>query len=222
MGVEVVRHARARRARLSVDPASGRVRLTLPLRAPLKSSLAWAEAHRAWIAAQQARLPRPRPFVPDAILPIGDDAVTIDWDERRSRTVTRSDDRLLCGGPREGLPRRIEAWLRREARQQLTLETHHYAVKAGVEVAQVAIGDPKARWGSCSSRGVIRYSWRLILAPSFVRRSTVAHEVAHRVHMNHGPAFHTLVATLFEGDPDAARAWLRANGAALHWYGRES
>ncbi|KQM37444.1 hypothetical protein ASE59_14395 [Sphingomonas sp. Leaf10] len=129
---------------------------------------------------------------------------------------------LTCGGPIDQFPTRIERWLKREALRVLAEDTAHYAAKAGVTVAQVAIGDPKARWGSCSSSGTIRYSWRLLLAPTHVRRATVAHEVAHRVHMHHGPAFHALVAELFEGDPDAARHWLRAEGAALHWFGRVS
>ena len=108
------------------------------------------------------------------------------------------------------------------AQVQLASDTAHYAAKAGVSVTKVAIGDARGRWGSCAVDGVIRYSWRLILAPGWVRRATVAHEVAHRVHMNHGPAFHALVAQLYEGDPTPARAWLRAHGAGLHWVGRSS
>ncbi|HVJ02987.1 MAG TPA: M48 family metallopeptidase, partial [Sphingomonas sp.] len=84
----------------------------------------------------------------------------------------------------------------------------------------VSIGDPRGRWGSCASSGAIRYSWRLILAPQHVRRATVAHEVAHRIHMNHSPAFHRLVALLYEADPTPAREWLRRNGAMLHRVGR--
>jgi len=92
---------------------------------------------------------------------------------------------------------------------------------AGVTVTKVSVADPKARWGSCASTGAIRYSWRLILAPEWVRRATVAHEVAHRVHMNHGAEFHALVRQLDENDPARSSAWLRANGAALHWIGRD-
>lgn len=219
-GVEVVRHPTARRARLSVDPASGKVRLVLPRRAALSKLAGWIEEHRGWIATQRARLPSPRPFAPGATLPFGDGELTIDWIENRPRTVRRQGETLVCGGPLDGLARRIEAWLRREAKRVLVDETAHYAARAGVTVAEVTIGDPRARWGSCTASGRIRYSWRLILAPDHVRRSTVAHEVAHRVHLNHSPAFHATVDALFEGDPDAARAWLRQNGAALHWVGR--
>ncbi len=136
------------------------------------------------------------------------------------RTPRLDGEQLVCGGPREGLERRIERWLRAEALRVLSAETAEYAERAGVGVTSVSVGDPRGRWGSCASSGAIRYSWRLILAPDHVRRATVAHEVAHRIHMNHSPAFHRLVETLFEADPTPARAWLRRNGAALHWVGR--
>jgi predicted metal-dependent hydrolase len=218
--IEIVRNARARRIRLSVDPASGKARLTLPRRTALKPALAWAEQQAAWLSAQRARLPEPRPFEPGTTLPFRGGALTIDWQPDRPRRVVLDDDRLLAGGPIEALPRRIETWLRRTALDLLREETAFYAARAGVAVVTVAIGDPRGRWGSCSSTGAIRYSWRLILAPDFVRRATVAHEVAHRVHMNHGPAFHALAAQLLDDDPAPARAWLKRHGAALHWIGR--
>ncbi|MES2055653.1 MAG: SprT family zinc-dependent metalloprotease [Pseudomonadota bacterium] len=220
--VEVIRNARARRAKLSVDPASGRVRLTLPPRAPLKEALRWAEEQSGWVEAQRAKLPQARPFAPGAEIPVDDAALTIDWHPDAPRRVVRDGQLLRCGGSLDGLSRRIELWLKREALRILSVETAEFAARAGVGVTRVAIGDPRARWGSCASTGVIRYSWRLILAPAYVRRSTVAHEVAHRVYMHHGPEFHALADALTEGDPAASRVWLRANGAALHWFGRLS
>ena len=218
--IELVRHPTARRIRLAFDPASGRAKLVVPRRASAKAALAWAEQHRAWIAAQRAALPRARPFVDGATIPFGDTTLTIVWGEGASRIVRRADDQLLINGPRETIGRRVEAWLRGEALRLLSADTADYAALAGVSVGKVAIGDAKARWGSCSSGGTIRYSWRLVLAPEAVRRATAAHEVAHRVHMNHSPAFHALVARLYGGDPTPHRQWLRTNGAALHWFGR--
>lgn len=219
-GLVVVRHPRARRTRLSLDPVTGQARLTLPPRASLDRALAWAGEQRAWLVREAARLPTARPFVPGAEIPMDGATLTITWDAALPRMPRRSGDRLVLGGPVETVPRRVEAWLKREALALLSAETHDYAVAAGVTVARVAIGDARARWGSCAHDGVLRYSWRLILAPPAVRRATVAHEVAHRVHMNHGPAFHALVATLYGRPPDAERRWLRDHGAALHWYGR--
>ncbi len=221
-GLEIVRHPRARRSRLSIDPATGRARLVVPTRAALKPALAWAAGKADWLAAQRAALPTPRPFASGAILPVADAILTIAWREGPRRALRHDGDRIDCQGAVETLPRRIEAWLKRRALDLLTQETAEFAAKAGVAVAKVAVGDAKGRWGSCASTGVIRYSWRLIFAPGFVRRATVAHEVAHRVHMNHGAAFHALVARLLGEDPAPARAWLRTHGAGLHWFGRSS
>jgi len=219
---DVVRHPTARRIRLSLDPASGRARLVVPKRAALKPALAWARGKADWIAEQRARLPRPMPYEPGMVLTVADVPLTLAWEAGTRRRIEVAGDRLSVSGPIETLPRRVEAWLRRQALDLLTAETAHYAAAAGVTVATVAIGDARGRWGSCAHDGAIRYNWRLILAPGWVRRATVAHEVAHRVHMNHAPAFHALVEQLYGQDPTPARAWLRAHGAALHWVGRSS
>ena len=92
------------------------------------------------------------------------------------------------------------------------------AAHAGLRVGRIGIGDPRSRWGSCTHDGDLRYSWRLILAPDHVRRATVAHEVAHLRHMDHGADFHALVDELHDGDVGAARAWLRREGRGLHRY----
>jgi predicted metal-dependent hydrolase len=220
--LHVVRHPRARRARLSFDPASGRAKLVIPVRAALKPALAWARGKADWIAEQRARLPQPHPFAPGVQLTVADERLTIEWRPDAARLPRREGDRLVLGGPMDALPRRVEAWLKRSSLALLTQETAEFAAKAGVGVDKVTVADPRGRWGSCSSTGAIRYSWRLVLAPGWVRRATVAHEVAHRVHMNHGAAFHALVAELFEEDPTPARAWLRAHGANLHWIGRST
>jgi predicted metal-dependent hydrolase len=218
--LDVVRHPRARRTKLAFDPLTGRARLTLPPRASLARALAWMREQGDWIDRQRATLPEPRPFVPGATIPVAGEALTIDWVADAPRAVRREGDRLVLGGPAETVPRRIAAWLRATALAHLEADTAHYAALAGVKVATVQVGDPRGRWGSCAHDGAIRYSWRLVLAPPEVRRATAAHEVAHRVHMNHAPAFHALVATLYGADPTPARRWLRANGAQLHWYGR--
>ena len=220
--LDIVRHARARRTKLSFDPITGRARLTVPPRAALDRALAWAREQQAWLAAQQARTPQPRPFLSGEIIPVADEALVIDWRADAPRTPRREDDRLILGGPADLVPRRVEAWLRRTALSLLEADTALYAARAGVTVARVAVADPRGRWGSCAHDGAIRYSWRLVLAPAEVRRATAAHEVAHRVHMNHSPAFHALVARLYGSDPTPHRRWLAANGAQLHWYGRSA
>ncbi len=207
--------------RLSVDPRDGTVRLTLPQRAALKPALAWVEGKRGWIEATLATLPAPHAIVPGGTIPFEGGLLRILWREGGSRIVRREAEALVLGGPAESLAPRVLRWLRREALARLEAETRAFGLRAGVSIGRVAVGDPRARWGSCSSAGDIRYSWRLILAPVAVREATVAHEVAHRLHMDHSPAFHAAVAALLGRDPAAERVWLRRHGAALYWIGRQ-
>ena len=221
--IEVVRHPRARRMKLSIDNATGQVRLTLPPRVALAEVLRLIEANRRWIAGKVASLPLPRPIRPGGYLPFNGNEMMLDWqpDLPRRPELDVAGKRLSVGGPFEGLAARVERWMRGEALRLLTEETDHYARKAGCPVEAVRVGDPKGRWGSCSSRSRIAYSWRLVMAPEWVRRAVVAHEVAHLVHLNHSPAFHRLHRQLLGCEPAPAKAWLAVHGPALYWVGRD-
>jgi predicted metal-dependent hydrolase len=213
---------RARQMRLSVDPRDGAVRLTLPRRASMDNALRWAETKRGWVESQLARLPTTMPIINGMIFDVAGEMLQLDWSAHHPRKPVKQEGYLRIGGPAEGLEARLLRWLKDEGRRLFDLETQEFAQKIGVSVPPVGVGDPVSRWGSCAANGQIRYSWRLILAPSFVRRATIAHEVAHRVHMNHGSAFHALVKDILGEDPAPARQWLRTNGSALHWFGRSS
>jgi predicted metal-dependent hydrolase len=216
----IIRRRGAKGMRLSIDPRDASVRLSLPLRAPLRPALTWAAGKRAWIEAELAKMPCGEPIVAGMRLCIGGEDVALDWSAAYPRNPVVASGQLRVGGAVEQMPARVLRFLKRLALETLTRETLDLASAHGITISKVGVGDPKSRWGSCASSGDIRYSWRLILAPSSVRLATVAHEVAHRVHMNHSREFHDLVATLYGADPSPARGWLRANGTALHWFGR--
>lgn len=207
---------RARRLRLRLDTKGEGLTLTVPRGVSRRRALAWASEHEEWALEALGRRGSGVALAPGAMVPLYGVPHVVDWSAERPRRVQVEPGRLVCGGPLEGLQARLVRWLRAEALAVLTVETKEFAAKRGLKVERVSVGDPRSRWGSCSSSGTIRYSWRLILAPEFVRRATVAHEVAHLVHMNHAPPFHALVAELLEDDPASARAWLRREGAALH------
>jgi predicted metal-dependent hydrolase len=211
---------RARRLRLYVDPRTRSALLTMPRRVSRRSALAWAAEHGDWLKAALDALPEAVAIVPGTQLPLRGEPHRIDWHPERPRRIEVEPGRLIAGGPADGLEGRVLRWLKAQAHVLLEHETNELAAKAGVMASRIRVGDPVSRWGSCSSAGAIGYSWRLILAPDFVRRATVAHEVAHLVHLNHGHEFHALVENLLGADPRPARQWLRGEGASLHALGR--
>lgn len=221
MPLEVIRRSGMRRMNLRIDAKRGRVCLTLPRFAPLGPAMRWVSEKRPWVEAQLAALPGADPIRPGMTIPCGDLSYLLCWDEKERRTPEIDGLTLRVGGPLAALGPRVMRWLKRQALDRLSAETAIVAARAGVTIEAVGIGDPTSRWGSCSASGAIRYSWRLILAPDFVLKATVAHEVAHRIHMNHGPAFHVLVDELLGSSAKPARCWLKAHGAGLHSFGRE-
>ncbi|WP_336962035.1 SprT family zinc-dependent metalloprotease [Sphingobium aquiterrae] len=219
MPIRVRKMARARGYRLTMDVARSELRLSMPPRAAIRQALAWVQGQEAWIREQIAAAPDAVPLAPGMAIPLEGREVTIVHDPALPRGVREDGDRLLVGGAAESVGPRLLRWLRTRAKSVLEAETLACAAREGLRVGPISIGDPRSRWGSCASSGAIRYSWRLILAPPEVRRATVAHEVAHLIHMDHSPAFHAAHARLLGADPAPARAWLRRHGAALHRVG---
>ncbi|MFL6735653.1 MAG: M48 family metallopeptidase [Sphingomonas sp.] len=210
----------ARRLRLRFDEAAGVLKLTCPWRTSRRTALGWALDQRDWIDAQLARAEPGEPFIPGVTIPVDGENVRIAWREDWPRTPSLVGGELRCGGPEAAVPRRVEAFLKRRARDTLSLDIAEYSAAAAVTPRSVTIGDAATRWGSCSSRGRIRMSWRLIFAPPQVRRYVAAHEVAHLVHLNHGPEFKALEARLFGPGLSQAKATLRRIGPGLRRVGR--
>ena len=220
--VRVRRHRQARRYTLRINAANREVVLTMPPRGSVRQAKEFAQKHGAWIAARLRRLPDGAPFVHGAVLPLRGAEHRIDHRRGARGTVwieAQADERLLCvAGQAPHLPRRVQDYLKREAKRDLETASRQAALALGVEVKRVSVRDQSSRWGSCSTSGVLSYSWRLILAPPFVLDYLAAHEVAHLIEMNHSRRFWRLVERICP-DMGRAKAWLDAHGADLHRYG---
>ncbi|MBV8889195.1 MAG: M48 family metallopeptidase [Alphaproteobacteria bacterium] len=210
---------RARRMMLRVDAARRAVELVLPQGVAPELGLRFLAAKRGWIEARLATLPAPVAFVEGAIVPVLGVPHRIRREHDRSAPpVTIAEAEIRVRGEPEHLARRVRDHLAALARQELGVRARRLALLVGKPVARVSVRDTRSRWGSCSAKGSLSFSWRLILAPEPVLEYVVAHEVAHLVEMNHGPRFWRLVQSLVP-DSAAPRAWLRQNRARLLAYG---
>ena len=218
--IEINANPRARQISLRADAVRGCLRVNMPVRARLADASALIAAHQPWIAARVGRWPHPQPFTPGAMIPFNGATLQIDWRPTLAPGVRREGDRLIVGGPLSTLSGRTTRWLRTEALAQLAPATQALAAQIGQPVRKISVRDTASRWGSCARSGAISFSWRLIMAPDWVRHSVVAHEVAHLLHHNHGAEFWGLARELTGADPAKSRRWLAAHGAALHWVGR--
>jgi len=108
----------------------------------------------------------------------------------------------------------LEKWYKTAARRVLTERVIHYAQKFGLKYEKIRLSSARTRWGSCSSRGTLSFTWRLVMAPLEVVDYVVIHELAHLRVKNHSPVFWAEVAKMLP-DFKRPRAWLKKNGRSL-------
>jgi predicted metal-dependent hydrolase len=216
--VSIRRMAQARRFTLRVRASSRDAVLTMPPRARIGDARTFIERHGGWIATRLNRIPDALDFSPGAVVPLRGTAHPVIHRPDRRGTVWIENEEIHVAGAAEFVPRRVQDFLKREAKKELDAATRRHAATLGVKVTRVTLRDQTSRWGSCSSTGSINYSWRLILAPPFVLDYLAAHEVAHLREMNHSIHFWRIVQDLCPGF-EVAKAWLRSHGAQLHRYG---
>jgi predicted metal-dependent hydrolase len=217
LGVTV--RAQARRMILRVDPADGRVRLTLPPGVPLGDARRFLDRHVDWIRRQRARLPARVVFADGAEVPIlGREHRIKHLQGRGKHPVWCEFGILWVTGAAEHIPRRVGDFLKGRARTEIVRRVNDKTRGLPRKPGRITLRDTRSRWGSCSVAGDLNFSWRLVMAPETVLDYVVAHEVAHLVHLDHSPAFWALVEELTDATKEA-RAWLRHHGARLHSYG---
>ena len=133
------------------------------------------------------------------------------WISRHIEKIKKTRERFEAE-PTEKLTREKVIALAEEALKIIPARVEYFAKVIGVTYGKITIRNQKTRWGSCSQKGNLNFNWKLALMPEEILDYLVVHELAHRVEMNHSPAFWAVVA---EEIPDykTRREWLRQNGA---------
>lgn len=213
------RNRQAKRLILRVDRTGGGLVVTLPPRLGLDDGRDFLAKNLDWARRSLGRLPEPVPFCDGAAIPFRGTPHRIRH-RPGGRGIEVRTGELNVGGRPEHLARRLRDWLRDRAREDLAGHARDAADRLGRTAGRITVRDTVSRWGSCSrGSGNMSFSWRLILAPSWVAAYVAAHEAAHLVEPNHSDRFWALLRDL-DPNTDAAETWLRDEGPNLHRYGR--
>lgn len=214
--VIVRRNPRSKAMTLRLSPDGREVRVTIPKWGRTADALAFANARRDWLASELAALPVADSVRSGGTLRFRGEVLAIRHDPTAPRKPVLDDGEVVLGGPDDSLEGRLRRWLEAQSRALNAPDLAHYCALVDKPMPRLALSGARRRWGSCAPDGSIRINWRLIMAPDMVRRSVIAHEVAHLVHFNHSPRFHALLKDLFEDDIREANAWLKREGRALY------
>jgi predicted metal-dependent hydrolase len=221
--VALRRRPTAKRITLRVSNATGEVVLTIPERTELATAQRFVDSHGHWIATRLARVPERIAFEHGSSLPLrGTPHKIIHWTNIRGTTRatrgSRNEPIIAVSGEEPHLARRVREFLEAEARKDLAACVKLHTAKLGIAAKRITVRDTTSRWGSCSARGALNFSWRLILAPPFVLDYLAAHEVAHLKELNHSARFWRLAHELCPRTEEA-EIWLKRHGSELHRFG---
>lgn len=219
--LDLRRSHRARSIIVSADTVKGVVRLTVPTHASENQALRFAQSKSEWLHARFVEAVPPVPVEDGGQIAFLGEPYVIRWSPEFARAPRLIEDEIRLGGPAEHVESRILRWFKTQAREIFAEDLEFYCARAGTDLPRLAVGDARRRWGSCSGRQSIRLSWRLVMAPPHVRRSVVAHEVAHLRHMDHSKRFYALLDQIYESDRLVADRWLKDHGRGLHMVGAE-
>jgi predicted metal-dependent hydrolase len=206
------RSERARRIRVTVDPARG-VEVVLPRRAGIQEAAAAVVELRPWIERRLGEVERARASVAarGATVPYLDETLSLIEQPGRTR-VHQRDSTLFV--PVDDQAQALERWYRRAARGEIAARLDRACARAGFSYTRLTIRGQRTRWASCSRDGAMSFNWRLLLAPAAVLEYVVWHEVCHLEVMDHSPRFWSLLGQYCPDYRERAR-WLKRNGSTL-------
>lgn len=79
------------------------------------------------------------------------------------------------------------------AKEYLPRRTAHWSAVMGLVPTGIKVTSARTRFGSCSGKNSICFSWRLMQYPREAIDYVVVHELAHIRHHDHSPAFYALI-----------------------------
>jgi predicted metal-dependent hydrolase len=183
------------------------------MRSSERSAIAFLQEKESWIRKHLNARPAEHRIGLGSTVPFLGEDLPIVSGAGRSACVAAGE--LHVPGATEMVGVRVEAFLKLQAKTRLRAASDKYAQMLGTDYSRLTLRDTRSRWGSCTSEGNLMYSWRLVMAPEAVLDYVAAHEVAHRLEMNHSERFWAHVERICP-DFDRHRAWLRVEGQELH------
>lgn len=135
----------------------------------------------------------------------------------RGNVVSLRDGEIIVrrGAKTQTPPSRgLENWLRKQARAAIAVHLAILSSRIGEQPGRVYVMGQRTKWGNCSARRNLSFNWRLILAPDFVLRYLVTHEVVHLAVPDHSAKFWLTVQSLCP-ETENAKQWLSSHYAQL-------
>lgn len=197
---------------------------SLIVRAPYKTTSKQIEAFvkekEGWIRSKKeiaTKLPRykPKEFMPGEEFIYLGEVYTLVLVDEQSEPLVLSEHFLLLRSVVLNAKEVFTQWYKNQAKQVITARVNIFAEKYDFEYKRINITSAKTRWGSCSSKGSLNFTWRLVMAPQDVIDYVIVHELAHLKINNHSMEYWRELEQIMPDYRDR-KNWLNDNGQLLN------
>lgn len=197
---------------------------TVEVRAPLKLSGMhigeFVEQHADWIARHQERArrhapPPARKFAEGEEFPFLGRSFPLKVVPRQRTALTFDGASFrLAASARPKAREAFVRWYKGQAFLHLIQRVPALAAEHGFHYQKIRLSSARTRWGSCSAKGTLSFTYRLVMAPPEVVDYVILHELVHTEIRNHSKTFWARVGEIL---PDYKKhvAWLKKNGKFL-------
>lgn len=211
--------------KLRVRVGLGGIEVVHPARRDDKDLEEFLSTHHDWLCRQLERVERMRQVRLPAkakgpeILFHGETISLniVHYEGKQTNRIIHADDGITvqCGTVSPTSPAAsLENWLRKQAREKIYSLVAELAIRMNTQPDKIYIMGQRTKWGNCSALRNLSFNWRLIMAPEFVIRYLVTHEVAHLEVPDHSKLFWLKVQSLCP-EMERAKQWLSANSHRL-------
>ena len=183
------------------------------IRAVVDQKASWIAKARRRITSQHPDL-KPKTFTPSETFWYLGEQYPLRLTDRQRPRLDLDGAFLLARHAQHQAKQVFIAWYREETRQIIHSLIDTYTKHENFIVNEVRITSARTRWGSCSGKGNLNFTYRLSMAPLPVISYVVAHELAHLKVHNHSKAFWAEVARIYP-DYQKPRTWLKQHGFFL-------
>ncbi len=193
--------SRARKKTMSLRiHDNGRITLRFPARLTIRHATDFIHSKKAWLKKKlqdlrpNHRTQETEGFFEGRLIPYLGESFPLCLNPSQEGGATApltftGDKFILSAQPEDTVKKTFLCWYKKTAATILMPMLKYYSTLMGVTPRHVNISSARSRWGSCSAKNTLNFSWRVALLPKDIVAYIVVHELAHLIHKNHGRTF---------------------------------